>query len=207
MTIPLHRMTGVKRRQAIIEAAVKLFSERGFRGVTTREIATEVGVTEPVLYQHFPSKQDLYSAIIERKIEQGKVFHKRFEAVCAGTFPIRDFFTDLGLLIVEWHTSDPSFLRLMVFAKLEGHELSDIFHRQMADRFHATLVGAIERHLKGEECRSFDSQVASYAFCAMVGHHCLERLIFKHRMVDISDEEVVRSMVDIFLNGLVKGTK
>ena len=58
-------MTATERRAAIIQAAMKLFSERGFRGTTTREIASAVGVSEPVLYQHFPSKGDLYTAIIE----------------------------------------------------------------------------------------------------------------------------------------------
>ena len=59
------RLSGAQRRAAILDAAIELFASRGFRGVTTREIAAAVGVTEPVLYQHFPSKRDLYTAIIE----------------------------------------------------------------------------------------------------------------------------------------------
>jgi AcrR family transcriptional regulator len=44
------RLSKDQRRQAIVEAAAALFAERGFRGVTTRELAKAVGVTEPVLY-------------------------------------------------------------------------------------------------------------------------------------------------------------
>lgn len=200
-------MTGPQRRQAIIAAAVKLFSERGFRGVTTREIASEVGVTEPVLYHHFPSKQDLYSAIIERKIEQGKDLFSKFEKVCQDPLPIDQFFMDLGLLIVEWHDSDPTFLRLMMFATLEDHELSELFHNQMSHRFNQTLVGAIERHLKGAHCHEVNAEIASYTFCSMIVHHCLERLIFKYKFINIPDETAVRSMVNIFLYGLTQRTK
>ena len=59
------RLSAEERKAAIVEAAVHLFAERGFRGTTTRELAAAVGVSEPVLYQHFSAKSDLYSAIIE----------------------------------------------------------------------------------------------------------------------------------------------
>src|SRR5574341_482023 len=65
------RMPGEERRAAIAAAAVRLFAERGFRGATTRELAAAAGVTEPVLYQHFKTKRDLYGAIIESKSREG----------------------------------------------------------------------------------------------------------------------------------------
>ena len=61
------RMSADERRNGILEAAFRLFSERGFRGTTTRALAEAVGVTEPVLYEHFKSKYELYAAIIEAK--------------------------------------------------------------------------------------------------------------------------------------------
>ena len=70
MTIPI-RLSSQQRRSAILGTAIRLFAERGFRGVTTRELAAAVGVSEPVLYQHFPSKKELYSAIIEASKDEG----------------------------------------------------------------------------------------------------------------------------------------
>ena len=64
-------MTSEERRAAIIEAAARIFAEKGFRGTTTRELAAAVGVTEPVLYEHFRTKRDLYSAIIGEKAKEG----------------------------------------------------------------------------------------------------------------------------------------
>ena len=61
------RMRGEERYAAIVRCAIRLFAEKGFRGATTRELASALGVTEPVLYRHFPTKRDLYNAIIEAK--------------------------------------------------------------------------------------------------------------------------------------------
>src|SRR5207244_7371149 len=59
------RLPAAERRQAFLEAALRVFSEGSYRGTTTAEIAREAGVSEPILYRHFPSKRDLYLACIE----------------------------------------------------------------------------------------------------------------------------------------------
>jgi AcrR family transcriptional regulator len=58
-----HRLTGEQRKRAIVEAALPLFAERGFEATTTRELAKAAGISEPLLYKHFPSKEALYSEI------------------------------------------------------------------------------------------------------------------------------------------------
>jgi AcrR family transcriptional regulator len=75
---PKSRLSSEERKRVIVEAAIQLFSERGFQGTTTRELAAAAGVTEPVLYQHFETKRDLYSALIETKSMEGK---ERVDAV------------------------------------------------------------------------------------------------------------------------------
>lgn len=58
-----HKMPGEERRAAIIKAAEKVFVEKGFYRTTTRELAEAAGVSEALLFKHFPSKEALYSAI------------------------------------------------------------------------------------------------------------------------------------------------
>ncbi len=60
------RQTGPQRRQTILDAAAAAFAARGYHATTMREIAVAAGVTKPVLYDHFASKQQLYIALIER---------------------------------------------------------------------------------------------------------------------------------------------
>src|SRR5438309_7515288 len=56
-------MSSDERRAAIIRAVRKVFAEKGFHGTTTRELADAAGVSEALLFKHFPNKEALYSAM------------------------------------------------------------------------------------------------------------------------------------------------
>ena len=59
------RLSAAERRSAIIEAALRVFSDGSYAGATTAEIAREAGVSEPLLYRHFSSKRELYFACLD----------------------------------------------------------------------------------------------------------------------------------------------
>ena len=67
MTKP--RLHAVERRVAIVDAAKPLFARHGFAGTTTRQIARAAGVSEALLFQHFPSKAALYREILRQGCE------------------------------------------------------------------------------------------------------------------------------------------
>jgi AcrR family transcriptional regulator len=58
-------MSGAERKESILRAVRKVFAEKGFRGITSRELAQAAGVSEALLFRHFPSKESLYAAIQE----------------------------------------------------------------------------------------------------------------------------------------------
>jgi AcrR family transcriptional regulator len=60
----ISRLDSDGRRRAIVAAAVPLFARNGFAGTTTRELAAAAGVSEALLFKHFPSKQSLYREIL-----------------------------------------------------------------------------------------------------------------------------------------------
>lgn len=62
----MNRLPAAKRREQLLDTAVRLFSERGYGGATTAELARAAGVTEPIIYRHFKSKKDLFIAVIDR---------------------------------------------------------------------------------------------------------------------------------------------
>jgi AcrR family transcriptional regulator len=62
---PATRLPAAERRTAIVDAALRVFSEGSYAGATTAEIAREAGVSEPILYRHFTSKRDLYFACLD----------------------------------------------------------------------------------------------------------------------------------------------
>lgn len=60
---------GEHTRERILDAAEGLFADRGFEGTTLRDVAGRVGIRTPSLYNHFPSKEALYAAVLERVVE------------------------------------------------------------------------------------------------------------------------------------------
>src|SRR5437016_7064141 len=59
------RLSGGERRQAIADAVRGVFADKGFDGTTTRELAIAAGVSEALLFKHFPNKEALYSAMLQ----------------------------------------------------------------------------------------------------------------------------------------------
>src|SRR5918994_778577 len=59
------RLSADQRKQAIVDAVRNVFAEKGFDGTTTRELAKAAGVSEALLYKHFPSKESLYTAMLD----------------------------------------------------------------------------------------------------------------------------------------------
>jgi AcrR family transcriptional regulator len=63
---PRQRLPVAERRAVIVEAAGRLFGERGYEATRLDEIAAAAGVTKPIVYRHFDSKRDLYLALLDR---------------------------------------------------------------------------------------------------------------------------------------------
>jgi len=64
------RLKAPQRRQQLIEVATRLFAEYGYDATTTAAIADAAGVTEPILYRHFKSKQEMFVAIVREMSSQ-----------------------------------------------------------------------------------------------------------------------------------------
>jgi AcrR family transcriptional regulator len=59
------RLPAPARREQILDVSVQVFARNGFHSTSMNDVAEAAGVTKPVLYQHFDSKQDLYLALLE----------------------------------------------------------------------------------------------------------------------------------------------
>jgi len=66
----MSRLKAPQRREQLIEVATKLFAKFGYEATTTAAIAEAAGVTEPILYRHFKSKQELFVAITRAMSDQ-----------------------------------------------------------------------------------------------------------------------------------------
>jgi AcrR family transcriptional regulator len=71
------RLPAPERREAILDAALRVFCSGSYAGTTTAEIAAEAGVTEPVIYRHFASKRALWLACVDEAWARFRVAHDK----------------------------------------------------------------------------------------------------------------------------------
>lgn len=64
------RLSGIERREQLIEIGRSVFAKSGFDATTVEEIAQKAGVTKPVVYEHFGGKEGLYAVIVDREVQQ-----------------------------------------------------------------------------------------------------------------------------------------
>jgi AcrR family transcriptional regulator len=191
------------RRQDILAAAMQLFAKNGFRGTTTRDLATQAEVNEAIIFRHFKNKEELYSAILEhkaREIRNAQITElERFAEVSDDD----KFFRTLGLTFLERHEKDTTFLRLLLFSALEGHELSDMFVSSMSVR--NPIAGYIQKRIDEGAFRPMDPNLAARALFGMFASFVLwQEILGLKRTQPYDRDEVVRTFVSIFLKGITK---
>lgn len=192
------------RRQDILNAAMELFAKKGFRGTTTRDLAAHAGVNEAIIFRHFSTKEALYSAILEFKAceKQEGTACAEIQELAKGSDDAR-FFEAIGRSFLERHENDTTFMRLLLFSALEGHELSEMFFSTMADR--NPVAPYVRRRIQEGAFRDVDPELASRMMFGMFVHHVLVQEIFgQSRKKRFDRNETVRTFVSIFLKGISK---
>ena len=196
------------RRQDILTAAMALFAEKGFRGTTTRDLATQAEVNEAIIFRHFKNKEELYSAILEHKACEDR--DARIEELerLANANADEKFFQTLGRTFLQRHAKDTTFFRLLLFSALEGHELSEMFAASMTARNPVPnyVANYIQRRVDEGAFRPVDPQLAARGLLGMFASYVLFQEILGLKKTQPHDsEEVVNTFVSIFLNGIIKG--
>jgi AcrR family transcriptional regulator len=200
------RMAGEDRRLQILAIAVKLFSERGFRGTTTKEIAHAAGVSEAMVFRHFATKEELYAAILDHKACSSTDSFEP-EAMAADAITRKDdyaVFESMALGALNHHENDPHFQRLLLHSALEKHELAQMFFDQFVLRVYEFLGSYIkQRQLEGA-LLEMDPAIVVRSFIGMVMHHSLNNNLWdpKRRLLQLSNEEAAKHFTNILLNGI-----
>lgn len=198
------RMAGDERKLQILRCAVSLFSQRGFRGTTTKEIAQAAAISEAMVFRHFATKEELYTAILDHKAGSGTAFSPSdIVAKSVAEKDDRSVFEQLAFNVLNLHENDPEFHRLLLHSALEGHELAAMFWERNVRPVYEFLVDYV-RARQGEGAMvEIDPKVIVRAFVGMVIHHSLNNTLWdqKRTILNISNEEAARKFTSILLRG------
>lgn len=197
---PTARISAADRKASIIRSAAAIFGEKGFSGTKTREIAARAGVSEALIFKHFPSKEDLYAAILTEKsplpglLEQIKTLAEQRKDV--------EVFTMIAEKVVGG-APDPNLMRLILFSALESHELSDMFFQNHIRHFYDVLASYIEQRIEDGAFQPVPPLVAARAFMGMLIYHRLLTVLFRAPLTQ-QPKDIVQTFVTVFMNGLTR---
>ena len=195
------RLKAEERRRQIIQAAADLFSRRGFGGTTTREVAAAAGISEPTIFKHFATKEELYAAIIEAKTQTEAILESAAAPARRGD--------DVGVLralayeMIGRTQADPTLMRLLLFSALEGHVLSEMFFQSRVKRVDDFLNRYIAERMAAGAFRAVDPLQAAWNFIGMIAYHLLYKEVFGQKPPPhLTTDRAIEDMVDMFLRGL-----
>jgi AcrR family transcriptional regulator len=204
---PTTRLRADDRRRQIVDIAARLFSNKGFSGTTTKEIAENAGVSEAIIFRHFPTKETLYSAIIEDKTQQTQ---QKLQSDLKDAELRKDdhaFFGSLAFDLLEIHLNDPTIMRLLMFSALEGHELAEMFFQSTARKVRDRVRRYIKQRIADGSFREVDTNLCARAFVGMIMFHAEVRVIYKNTSSDdvkLPNRLIADGLVDLFLRGIRK---
>jgi TetR/AcrR family transcriptional regulator len=196
------RLPASDRRLQLVETALDFFSRKGFGGTTTKEIAAAAGVTEAIIFRHFPTKQDLYNAVLDHHHDCGRVVDciEQWKSCMERN-------DDEGLVraiiekIIESYRRDLRGHRVLLFAALEGHETGLEHNRQISVPVFELLCQYIVRRQSEGALREGHPGAVVAAIAGMASHYATMTQMFGFP-TNVSDRQIADGFVDIVMHGI-----
>lgn len=186
-------------KEKILQAGLSLFSEKGYLGATTKEIAKRAGVAELTLFRHFSSKDRLFEEIINTY---------SFLPALKGLLPeIKDLqYSDALKLIAEKFLERLSERRQLIRImhseiQLYPSRVKNIYHN-FIDEIFRTLASYFRDLQKKGVLRKFKPDLAARAFLGMFFSYFNAQEFTSHKKYRAKDKEtVIEEFVRIFVDG------
>jgi len=185
-------------RQRLLCAAVELFARKGYAATTVREITEAAGVTKPVLYYHFGSKEGVYLALLGDAL---RTFEALLEAGLAEVGSVRDRIVKVLGDALDLMLANLDIVRL-VHSVLFGHPQGapsfdfEAFHHRFIGTLRSLLDGGIARG----ELREGDAEDMAYAIFG--AFDVCQGMILLHPEVGF-DRQRLERVLDVVFNGLL----
>jgi TetR/AcrR family transcriptional regulator len=195
-------MQGTDRRRQLIETALDVFSRKGFDGATTKEIAVEAGVTEAIIFRHFPNKQALYGAVVQAKRDPVEI-EAWMAAVKSLTARNDDagLFREIARVILACYRDDPRHERVMLYAALEGHLQTLVEHRRFSLPIMRLLTDYVARRQKEGALKPGPPKAVILAIAGMASHFAMVTGLFGFE-TGVKDDDMVDAFVNILMDGV-----
>jgi AcrR family transcriptional regulator len=207
------RLSAEQRKAAIVRAALPLFARQGYAETTTKDLARAAGVSEPLLYKHFPSKEALYEEIHNLCCQGNDPSTRKFLHLITELEPSTSTLVHLVYYLVrvqvlgkpfgaiEWDTRQ----RLMLKSFLEDGAFARLMYQSRFEAFCARIEGCLAAAVAAGDAAKTPLSPGNNARFA---HHLAAWLALVHLPpkpavnYKVSREELVHQAVWFILSGM-----
>lgn len=186
------------KKQRIIDAAIKLISEKGYHGATTALIAKEAGVSQGIIFHYFGSKEGLFYTLLK---EKAQIYREEFEKNIGDEKNTIKKIEIAVLTYAKLVQREERFYEILIkqirgsgldFQKISKYGLMDCFN---------LIADLIREGIKRGIFRKIDVEIAATSLFGMMEYGALRWMIFGKKF---SLAEINKKMLNIFLQGISK---
>lgn len=210
MSTPAKRTRRKDARPAeLLEAALDLFVEHGYAATKVEEVAKQAGVSKGTLFLYFPSKEDLFKAVVRQNItEQIGNWSNEFDEFTGNTadmvrYAMRQWWQRIGA------TKLSGISRLVMNESSHFPEIAAFYQQEVIAPSNALLRRVLQRGIERGEFRSVDPDYGIYGLLAPM----MVLILWKHAMAPCTDtgkpiepEAFIDSQLEMLLSGLLVRT-
>jgi AcrR family transcriptional regulator len=188
-----------RTRRVILEAAYSLFLDQGYHATSMRQIAERASLALGGIYNHFGSKEEIFTAIIAER----HPYHQIIPLIAATEGEtVDDFIHNAAHALVDALGHHPDFLNLMLIEIVEfkGKHVPELFE----SLFPKIMEIGTRFNRFDEQVRPIPIQLLMRAFLGMFFSYYITQIMLTGLMPSETQEDALDTFVDIFLNGVKK---
>lgn len=194
---------GAEQQKAVLDAAIQLASRKELREITLDDLSREAGIGAMQIAMHYRSRENILVAALDREVESIAAFAIPPELRLPGE-SLGDEIGVLAKIMLEEYRARLPFLTRLLTEAMRDAEAGEVFYRSFIQRGRVLFTEFLQaRKDRGELREDLDVEVAAAVFlAALTSVFLVLEVVGGKRVESIDDDRLVRSMSDVFLNGI-----
>jgi len=188
-----------KKKDAVLKAAIEIFSKKGYPSATIREIGSRAGVSTGTIYFYFKNKAEILKEIFKR------MDHIPIESFVEskGPLPETKIFEEICRESFKFIAQDFKLVMLFMNESINSSKLSDFFYDEFSQSV-SGMANVFEKYSKkGIFRRRNHKETAIFTLMSILSLAIFKEGPFKRQLKSLQYEDCVKTISDILLNGLL----
>jgi AcrR family transcriptional regulator len=192
-----------RKRERILDAAIRVFARRGYHGARVSDIAAEAGIAYGLVYHYFKNKDELLDTIFE---ERWNAFLAVVERIVAGPESSAEKLRAVAALILFAYRRHPDWVKVLVFEIGRSSRFSEPEQIRAVGRLFQAVARIVRAGQESGELREdLDAELACLAFIGALETMITSQVLGVMQLPGAGEDaeaEAVRTVVELFLGGL-----